>query len=399
MTTLEPVAPSVWEKETHPRMTWNEAINGFEWVDDYAKKDGENGYGKPIEDFCERTKETLGLDSKEVLEELKNAMDLSTEVFEDFYPDDKVNRKLPYHNATHAKITAAVGTQLFLGALEEMAKNPEFAKRFKDDPKLVSRLIKTAIYSFALHEYKDWWTAYVEEDEENGRKLTDDEKALRRAEWNKRIKRIDQKILDVLVEKDINAHDVGIILELDAFGKTLDESVEATKNDGFEPEFLLGNVGGEMSFTKDLKKTNEESVRVAKGFDEVVKRSFGASLRTADFAQTFNPNYIKRINLVDDLGNAVGDKPTYLGPLVLAHEFRWRRNNAMPEEWATKDENKKIIEMHLENVGISQRFWNVFTKPNVMYGIEFMRNVNTRQYEGMKKAMEEIEASFRVENN
>lgn len=348
-------------KKEKPRLGLERAISEFGWDDKYIKD--RSLFVPPIEKFCDATKE-LGLDSKEVIASIDDAMSLATETFNNFYPDDDKNRVMPYHNDVHANITMVTGIQMFLGALGEMAKNEEYKELFKNNPDLASKMVKTAIYAYALHEYKDWWTKG--QDEENVR------------DWDAKLK---EKLTAKGVEVDVN--DLGIILELDnAFvDKTLDDSITKVRSEDFKPEFDLGDDFSKLSMLKGVGDEN---------FDTVVLKAFGACLRAADFAQVFNSKYQEEITLVDENDNEIGSNNSRLGSVVLAREFKTRRPKALPKNWVDKDGN-----MLWNQVSFDKDFYEGMAKPNIMLGIDFMANVNPGQHLGMKLEMEKIEDSFR----
>jgi len=367
MTTLEPETASepVEDDSGFPRYTFDQIIADYEWDDTFIRPEN---YEPEIMQLCGRTKAVLGIDGKGLIQELGAAMELAQSTFDNFYPDDKKKRELPYHNGTHAKMTTVFGVQMFLGALEKLTQNPEFGEYFKNNPDLAGKMAKTAIYSYALHEYRDWWTKGQD------KKAVDD--------WDAHIK-------ELLQAKGVEPDDIGIVLELDAFAKDLTGSVISTFQADFKPEFDLGSGRSRLSFLDSEKDTN---------FEVAVLNIYGACLRTADFGQAFNQSYSKRITLVDDSGEEIGGKVSYYGPYVLADEFRRRRPKAMPKEWVVRGEDGVDGGLALSNIGIERGFWEKFIKPNVRYGIEYMKLVNKDLYEDMKLTMERIESEFEVKD-
>jgi hypothetical protein len=362
MSTLEPIDGTDRSDKLpeYPRMTPKEAVDSFEWNSRYLEED----YHAPlIAEFCSRTKDTLGINPDEVENYLKGAMELSTNVFRTLFIDeDGVKQDLKYHNDVHAKLTTIVGTELFLGALEELSKDPDFLKKFKEDPNLAIKLIKTASFAFALHEYKDWWVT---------------------SQPDEKLELSENMIKDQLQKEEVNIDDIGLILELDIFGKDLDGSIRRTQQPGFRPDFVEDD---RKKTPPVLSKQNDAN------FYQSLLNVYGSCLRTADYAQVLNPNYLEEIDLVNDDGSQMDKNPHFKGPVVLAHEFSFRPK-AFPDEWVKVNERGNL-EVVWSETGIEKQFYFNEIRKNIGYGINFMKKFSLEQYEGMKKAMERIETKL-----
>lgn len=239
----------------------------------------------------------LGIEAEEVWQSLEDNFALADDWYNTFFP----NGEMEYHNAQHARNTAAVAMKMFIARLSKIKEQSNGVGW--EDPALTRRMVKTAAAVFALHEVDDWWARGVRDNDEVGQALLREKKAELRTK---------------LAAQEIEIEDFEKLTALGDFSKPFEDVLKGQMESG--GDMLAG---------------------VAENQREDVARAFGSALNAADFAQMCNPEYGKPIEVV------VGDKTykTMKGPAALAIEHSLYRNKALISAgWSVNPEIMKALD-------------------------------------------------------
>jgi hypothetical protein len=301
------------------------AAKDFKWEDSFAE---EKNYEERIRKFCEENKH-LNLDADVLLKDIKKASDLGRELFE--ISGTGKSEKINYHDAKHGELTAVPGLEMYLVALKTLAVEPKYKDYIAAN---AQRLVTTNLVAYNLHEMREWW-------------MRDASPEIQEA--------MTVKLNERLTEMSVEAADMDLIVELDDFPKTLNESMEVMNTSGLTEKSVFS---GDPEIRKALAKES------------------GACLRTADFMQTLNANYMDRVMVA-----GIDATPVELtrGPVALAQEFLNVRQKALPPDWIKLNGNGKVT-INWINVGMSRFIYEQKVIPNLAYGEKYLQEINPKAY-------------------
>jgi hypothetical protein len=268
-----------------------ELYDDFEWDESFAT---EEKCLPQFKNFLENDEigRGLGVTGEEVWQALQTNFVLADDWYNTFFP----NGEMKYHNAVHAKNTAAVAMKMFIARLARIKEEKRGVGW--EDPAVTKQLVQTAAAVFALHEVDDWWGRGVDQDDPTAMDLLTTKK---------------RELRDNLVKQGISLEDFERMLALGDFSKNYEEVLGQQLKEGGEK--LLSGV-----------KTDQK---------EEVARAFGSALNGADFAQICNVTY------EDEVEIQAGDQKykTMRGPAALAVEHSLYRNKALVAAgWSVSEE-------------------------------------------------------------
>lgn len=319
--------PDRTETQMDDREFAEQAAKRFEWDRKFAEK---SQYEPRLRKLCDDTKETLNIDPEILFQDIDSMKKLGKKIYEGLYPD----RKLNYHNDIHGELTAIADVEMLIEAMKLLAER-KYNDKFQNDKNFAQKFLRTNLAASNLHELREWWLRNKDE-------VTTADTIKKVAEGIS--SENGQDGVTGLNELGVNLEDVDLIVELDDFPVLLPDSLKKAINHTVTENSL---------FNQDTD------------FKIALLREAGGCLRTADFLQTLNENYITQVSIV-----GIDIEPVELswGPLALAKEFFDERKASLPADWVIKDESGNITDINWANVGTSPFIYNEKIVPNLKYG-------------------------------